>query len=329
MIHSQHTSPPADPAATGLEPAGDGKMWFDGRFRSALGQARLDSFEQVMASVSGRCLRTLPDRENWYLKLSPPHGRSPGVYLKKHHVRTWQSRLRAKCGAVFGLIGPGDTAGRREAQNVGALEAEGLKVMDLVAYGEKLHGDGRLESFVLTEELTEYTELHKFLRRRFPTHPTRRGPARDGDLDRLIRQVAEIVRRFHEAGFNHRDLYCCHFFVKEPGSPGDPVSPEAPVSPKAPASPGDRAGRFEIRLIDLQRVQLRRHFRRRWMVKDLAQLAWSVPLDCITCTQKLAFMRHYLGRAGGRAGKLRPDDKRLIRAVLAKQHVMQRKLGTA
>ena len=107
-----------------------------------------------------------------------------------------------------------------------------------------------LESFLLTEELAGYEELQDFLRRRFPP----RSPAaadRDPELRRIIGEVAEIVRRLHAAGYNHRDLYCCHFLIKEP----------------AP-------GQFDIRLIDLQRVQRRRWLRRRWIVKDLAQLAF-------------------------------------------------------
>ena len=82
------------------------------------------------------------------------------------------------------------------------------------------------------------------------------------------------------------------------------------------------AGEFDIRLIDLQRVQHRRRFRRRWLVKDLAQLAWSLPADCVGCTHRLAFLRHYLG-----VPRLRPCDKRLIREVFAKQQRMQRRLG--
>ena len=111
--------------------------------------------------------------------------------------------------------------------------------------------------------------------------------------------MAAVARRFHAAGYNHRDFYCGHFFVREPAR-----------------------GKFEIRLIDLQRVQRRRRFRRRWIVKDLAQLVWSAPRDRIACTHKLAFMRYYLG-----VDKLRPADKRLIREVMAKQQVMERRLG--
>ena len=294
MIRTEYPIESDDPAGTGLEPAGDGKMWWDDRFRPQLCRAGLTGFEAVMASLTGECLRALEDRENWHLELAGAEEQPYGVYLKKHHVRTWRSRLRAKLGT-----GPGETAGRVEAQNVGSLTADGIRVMNLVAYGEKLHTDGLIESFVLTEELQDYTELHRFLRRRFPPRQLHRGSPRDRDLDRLIRQIARVVRKFHAAGYNHRDLYCCHFFIKEPVR-----------------------GRFEVRLIDLQRVQRRRRFRRRWLVKDLAQLAWSAPRDRIECTHKMAFIRHYLG-----VRKLRPADKRLIREVLAKQHVMERRSG--
>ena len=141
-----------------------------------------------------------------------------------------------------------------EAANVAAVSSEGIGVMRLIAYGERLRADGVQESFVITEELENYTELHHYLRRKFASLAAGRSGPRDRDLKRLIRDIAQIARRLHAAGYNHRDLYCCHFFVKD-------------------TQPGER----EIRLIDLQRVQRRHWLRRRWIVKDLAQLAWSAP----------------------------------------------------
>jgi len=281
-------------------------MWLDGRFRSELEAAGLVSFDAVMGTSQGQCLRVLEDRENWRLELRGVHGPARGVYLKRHHVRSWRSRLRAKLGA-----GPGQTAGRVEARNIRQLTAHRIGCMELVAYGEHLRPDGRLESFVLTQELAGYQPLDDFLRERFPpAHSvghrnappiggSRRTLPRDCDLDRLIRKVAAVVREFHHAGYNHRDLYCCHFLVREPDE-----------------------GTFQVKLIDLQRVEHRRRLRRRWLVKDLAQLAYSAPRSRIRCTHRLAFMRHYLGVA-----RLRPGDKRLVRAVLAKQQRMERKEG--
>lgn len=294
MVGSPISSIESDPADTGLEPAGDGKMWMDRQVHSRLQQAGMSAFEDVMGTSDGCCLRALKDRENWHLQLHDDHRQPRGVYLKKHHVRTLRSVLWAKFGS-----GPAQSAGRIEAENVGRMSADGIAVMKLLAYGEKLHADGLLESFVLTEELQGYIELHYFLRRRFArcasnsTRKTRR------ELGRLIRLVAETARRLHTAGYNHRDLYCCHFFVKEVA-----------------------VGKFDVKLIDLQRVQYRRRFRRRWLVKDLAQLAWSIPRECVRCTDRIAFMRHYLG-----VRKLRAADKRLIREVMAKQQVLARRLG--
>ena len=294
MIRSKHPIPVSDPAGTGLAGAGDGKMWLDRRFRSRLAAADLSGFEAVMVSSEGQCLRVLEDRENWRLELPSDGPKPQGLYLKRHHVRTLDSRIRAGLGSE-----PGESAGRVEARNVRRLTDDGIACMELVAYGETLHGDGRLESFVLTEELEGFLPLDDFLKQRFPAHASGRTTSRDRDLDRLIRRVAEVAGEFHRAGYNHRDLYCCHFFVKEPVD-----------------------GQFDIKLIDLQRVQHRRRFRRRWLVKDLAQLAFSAPPDRIKCTHRVAFMRRYLG-----VRKLGPTHKRLIRAVLAKRRRMARKEG--
>jgi hypothetical protein len=271
-----------------LERAGDGRMWLDARDRRALEQAGLAAFDDVMASSRGRCVRVLADRENWYLApadLPPP---CCGMYLKKHRRRTWWTRLWAKLGLAARA-----GAGCVEARNVRALAAAGIPVMRVVAWGDKLHDDGRFESFLLTEELAGYDELEGFLRRRFAAVET--GPG--GELSRLLAQVAGIARQFHAAGHNHRDFNCYHFLVKE-------------------LSPGE----FDVRLIDLQRVQQRRWLRRRWIVKDLAQLASTAPESRIRCREKIAFLRLYLG-----VSKLRPRDKRLVGSILRKQRAIQRR----
>ena len=289
-------------------------IWIADHRRTRLRSAGLATFEQVMATTAGQCKRVLGDRENWYL----PGGdsvpgtqysvlstrieaddseMSPGLYLKKHRERTWQTWL----ASLLGLAAP-RSPGRIEAENAIALNKLGIAVMPLTAYGEKLHSDGRLESFLMSEELQGYCELQDFIEQRFNVSGTLRVPFAGGTrsvpytLHRLIAQVAEIARRFHAAGFNHRDFYCCHFLVKETSH-----------------------GQFDVRLIDLQRVQQRRWLRRRWIVKDLSQLASMSPKAHIGCREKVLFLRRYLG-----VKKLRPRDKRLIRAVLRKLAAIRR-----
>lgn len=268
------------------------EMWVDDAFAPMLDAAGLVDFDAFMETERGRCLRALDDRENWRLDLPHPSG-PRGVYLKKHHVRSWRWWLRARLGGDA-TRSPGSV----EARNIERLADAGVAAMKLVAFGDRLHADGRLESFVLTEELTGYAQLDHFLRRAFTETPVH-GGKRDARRIELIQRIAEVAARFHNAGFNHRDLYCCHFFVRE-----------------------DRPASFDVRIIDLQRVERRRWFRWRWIVKDLAQLAYSTPCERISASQRMAFIKRYLG-----VRKLRPQDKRLIRAVLAKQMQMEQRLG--
>jgi heptose I phosphotransferase len=267
-------------------------MWIASRYREILENAGLAQFDAVMNTQAGRCLRVLADRENWYLQ---------GMYLKKHRACTWATRVAAALGA-----GSPPSPGRVEAQRALALQSLGIDVMPLMACGEKLHADGRLESFLLSEELAGYCELQDLIQQRFPARDEpsprpspsgRGGRGMDPALRRLILQVADIARRFHAAGFNHRDFYCCHFLAKE-----------------------TLPGQFDVRLIDLQRVQQRRWFRRRWIVKDLAQLASMSPDDRVGCREKIVFLRSYLG-----VRKLRAADKRLVRDVLRKLSLIRRR----
>lgn len=275
-----------------VPPTRPAHLWIDPAFRPALESTGLASLPAVMETKSGKCLRVLKDRENWRLDLPHVPG-PPGAYLKKHHIRTMGSWLRAKLGR-----GPGDTAGRVEARNIALLRRAGIAAMRLIAFGEQLLPNGELQSFVLTQELAGYLQLDHYLKQRVAS-AARRTPTEQAALRVLVDQVAELAGKFHRLGYNHRDLYCCHFFVK----------PES-------------EGRFQINLIDLQRVEHRRWLRRRWIIKDLAQLSYSAPRDQIRCREKLAFMRRYLG-----VSRLRPQDKRFIRQIVAKQTLMEWQSG--
>lgn len=268
----------------------DTQMWITDDYREPLRRAGLDDFDAVMHPSTGTLLRALPDRENRRLELHGPQSGPRGAYLKTHRSRSTWARMRS---------GRDASPAKLEAENVARLERDGIPTMRLIAYGEKRHADGRAESFLITEELAGFTQLDHFVRRRFPAFGEPGHDERDPQLHQLIRDVATVAAKFHACGYNHRDLYCCHFFIRE-------------------ASPG----KFEVRLIDLQRVERRRYFRHRWIVKDLAQLAYSAPRERISCRQQLAFMKRYLG-----VQKLRDADKKLIRQVLAKRDFMEQRLG--
>ena len=273
--------------AVGMRRVDDGRMWVDQEYAAELERICMASFEAVMISASGRLLRSLPDRENWRLELPDRGGHV--LFLKKHRVRSIAERIRS-------WFGGGVTPGRTEADNVAALKEAGIDTMRVVAFGEQVTG-GLAESFFMTEELRGFMQLDHFVRRRFV--PADERLRRDHDLISLATAVADVANRFHGAGFNHRDFYCCHLFIQE------------------------FAGRrFAIRLIDLQRVECRRWLRARWIVKDLAQLAYSAPRERIGNTIRMAFIKRYLG-----VRRLGAAEKRFVRRILRRQRAMERRLG--
>ncbi|HVX15480.1 MAG TPA: lipopolysaccharide kinase InaA family protein [Pirellulales bacterium] len=275
--------------AAGLRRHSDGRMWVDLEYEEELKRLGLTGFDAVMHSSQGQLLRTLPDRENWRLELAAD-GRQHILFLKKHRTRSLIERFSWLLGRTT------TTPGRIEAENVVALQRAGIESMRVVAFGEHVRR-GATESFFMTEGLRGFVQLDHFLRQRFV--PAAERTRADGELTSLVASVADVARRFHTAGFNHRDFYCCHFFIHE--------------------SPGSR---FAVRLIDLQRVEKRRWWRERWIVKDLAQLAYSAPRERITNTLRMRFIKQYLG-----VDRLGPAGKRLVRRILRRQHAMQRKLG--
>jgi heptose I phosphotransferase len=102
---------------------------------------------------------------------------------------------------------------------------------------------------------------------------------------RLVEELAFLVARLHGYGLYHRDLYLSHLVVEDDG----------------------------IRLIDLQRLVERPWFERHRRIKDLAALLYSsleTPLDR---TERLRFMKIYLG--GGKPGQV---ARRMIRRIARK-----------
>jgi hypothetical protein len=298
----------APPQIRRVGPLARAHLWIAAEYAPALAQAGLGDFDTIISTSRGRLLRRLADRENRHFELHvnqtcigdqtcPGDQTGPrGMYLKTHRIRSWRGWLRAKLGAGLGP-NRAATPGAVEAVNIVRLQRLGVDTMPLVAYGQRLHRDGATESFVLTEELAGFTQLDYFLRQRFSVG--RSNARRDRELYALIKSVADVAARFHGLGFNHRDFYCCHFFIRE-----------------------SVRGKFAVHLIDLQRVEHRRWLRRRWLVKDLGQLAYSAPRERISRTDRMAFIKRYLG-----VTKLRPRDKRLIRSVLAKQRSLERRHG--
>ena len=138
-------------------------------------------------------------------------------------------------------------------------------------------------SFLLTEDLGEANRLDDFLKVNGAI------PSRGKMLEtkkRILKNLADITRKMHSAGINHRDYYLCHILLDD---------------------------REQLYVIDLHRVNVREKVGQRWMVKDLAALLFSSLEVPVTHGQRLAFYKRYK-----QIDRLSTHDKSLIRLIVKK-----------
>src|SRR5690606_11497690 len=152
------------------------------------------------------------------------------AYLKRYQRRylTTGKFLRR----LFRLPGSEDEA-MREWRMMHRLRAHGINTATPIAVGQCRKFGVVVRSFVMAAEIIGGMPADDSMRQFAPAR--RRS---------LALPIADFTRRFHEAGFIHKDYYLCHIFVVETGDG------------------------WELFVIDLQRVLGPGKFLRRWLLKD-------------------------------------------------------------
>jgi heptose I phosphotransferase len=199
-------------------------------------------------------------------------------YLKRnqlHPTEVWKALTRLRVPRLGAWT---------EWENIEAVRRAGIPTVTPIAWGECRCFGLETASFTVTEELYGAEPLDVVVRRDFgPGAP----PGSHGRKRDLIRRLAQLARRFHGSGMNHQDFYLNHFFL----------------------GPDD-----VLHLLDLQRVQRRQRVPRYYLVKDLAQLNYSVQVYVgFSRSDRLRFILCYFGMA-----RLDAATKKLARAILAK-----------
>lgn len=159
------------------------------------------------------------------------------------------------------------------------LRKLGINTPKVVAFGCQWSGLFERRSFIITEKIPDSASLEE----KMPA-----GFYRGRKV--FIENLAAFVRKFHDTGCRHRDLYLCHIFC-------------------------DSQGRFT--LIDLNRVFKPFVFSQRYLVKDLSQLYYSAPAGIFTKTDRLRFFLAYL-----RKRRLSKTDKIVIKKIKSKAQRM-------
>jgi len=282
-----------------MKPADGGRLHINETLWPTLEAAGLATLDALMAVKKGEVYRKAAGRSTVRLVLDDPaSGETRALYLKRYTAVPWRTGLRR----TLSLNEP-ESLARREMGGLVRLADLGIASMRPVAFGGEVRRGGRAERSVLvTEEVAGAVQADDWFEARFAGPLT---PDRAAEKRRLIRQMADLARRVHEANLSHRDFYLCHILVR-------PVEGAEPV----------------LHLIDLQRLtHHRRGIGRRWIVKDLAALLFSsrpgpatgIASPVFTRTDRLRFARAYF-----KADRLAPEHKRLVRAVVRKARRISR-----
>jgi heptose I phosphotransferase len=259
-----------------------GRLTVHRDFAGLLRRRGLDVFENYYDQRAGELLRDVGRRANLRVTFEAEGGALTG-FLKRHEPLSLTERLKA-----WLRLRRAKTAARTEWENIERLAGLGISTMPPIALGED-RATGR--SFLLTAEIGSATPADDYAREHFTSNG---GPALE-ERRKFVRGLAELVRTLHAAGLTHRDLYLCHVFVRKTG------------------------GDFRLHLIDLQRVEPS-VLRRRWRVKDVAQLEYSRPAGTFTTTDAVRFLHGYFDTR-----RLDHGQKIFARDVLGKAARMRRR----
>jgi heptose I phosphotransferase len=181
-------------------------------------------------------------------------------FLKQHFGVGWREIFKNLMQLRLPVL-----SAKNEWQAVQHLNALAIPTVTIAGYGYRGMNPARLQSFLLTDELTQVISLEDLCQdwARTPPNPVFKRV--------LIREVARMARNMHNGGMNHRDFYICHFLW-------DTTSPL--VAPR-------------LYLIDLHRAQIRRQVPKRWLIKDLAGIYFSSKDIGLTARDLWRFIAEY------------------------------------
>lgn len=186
-------------------------------------------------------------------------------YLKLHHGISYSEALKNIIQFRLPVLGAD-----REWRAINELTKVGVDTMVGVAYGEKGSNPIKKTSFIITEDLSPSISLEDYCKGW--TH----NPPAYAIKRMLIKRVATMVRKMHQAGINHRDCYICHFLLSQPFD--------------------GQESNLKLSVIDLHRAQFRDTVPTRWRNKDLIGLYYSAINIGLTFRDYCLFLKTYFDK---------------------------------
>lgn len=223
-----------------------------------------------LLNLNGECYRLVKSRSTLRVQLF-----EQVYFIKKYYP----VKLKEILKNIISLRSPFNSA-IGEYKATLAVRQQKIKTLDIVGYGIKKNLLSST-SFIITKAIEPNISadqlLEKYLNHRYYFKLKRR----------LIEFLAKITSILHRNGLNHRDYYICHFLVKI----NDDLNKLL-----AQGILDDELIQMilnNIYLIDLHRMQIRHAVPKRFIIKDLSALLFSVRNYKLTKTDYMRFIKIY------------------------------------
>ena len=249
-----------------------------------------DPFEEIR-KIKGTTYREVKTRHTLNFQFN-----GESFYIKIHQGTTLKEILKNLFSLKLPILGA-----RNEFEAINRLHELGVDTMEVVAFGERGLNPLTRESFIITKDLNPTISLEDYCK------AWKANPPPYAVKKALIEKVAEMVRKMHEGGVNHRDCYICHFLLQQPW-----------YSDSLP----------HLYIIDLHRAQIRNCVPERWRNKDLTALFYSSMQIGLSKKDYLKFISVYSGNLSTRQflshnskflNSIREKAKRIQKRTLEKK----------
>lgn len=216
-------------------------------FVNVLARNRLNTLERMFEYRGGEVIKDIGIRTVTRIALTID-GNVRHFYLKRHYgEKMWFRGWGSPSG-----IGRGVSQGLLEFDNICRFRRANVSTPVPVAAGQRRIQWPRVQSLVMTEDFRPYISLEKLLESRPEVFQGEESKTRKV---LLLREIADLARRMHEGGFNHRDFNGTHVLLRYATEDRPPATA----------------------LFDLQRIDRKKFPRFRWIIKSLAELNYSLP----------------------------------------------------
>jgi UDP-glucose:(heptosyl)LPS alpha-1,3-glucosyltransferase len=237
------------------------------------------SFDDFMA-LSGFTVRAAVNRKTMRVGL-----KDRSYFVKQHGGVGWKEFIKNYLSAKRPVIGA-----MTEVHAIQALTALGIRTTPIAAYGAKGRCAASQLSFLLTEDLGDIVSLEDICKT-WLTHPPSQA-----QRQAMLIAVAKLAKRFHGAGFSHRDFYLCHIALQRNVIVTDNT---------------------EFYLLDLHRVLNHQPIHGSTICKDIAGLMFSCMDYGFNAQDWDVFKAHYL-----------PQDAKFWQQVKKRAHKLYAKFNS-